>query len=318
MSRLFPQKDAPGLLHGKYQPIRLLRLNLLTDWLTAPKGVIRPLPCQQRGNALHACHQLLCQLSRLHGCNQPGQCIPIRIQQAKPLLSGGHGVGHTRQYHTLPGYGSVHPTQAVQNGAVLPDHHQIGAATHDLTGKGDDHAVPQLICALKVQKEDPFQSILPDGNEPSPGEMLPQKHAEHGRLCRVIHCHLGHMHPGTAGSSGDQQLSCPLLCAKAQDHRLPGGLIHLVDPPLQQAVNLPLYHVQKCTVQCHEDSPFRTDTVPDPGSSLHKKQEAPGMPVPLPAPVGASPAPPGDNAHSQTGQCRRIGQHTTGRASHPR
>ena len=60
-------------------------------------------------------------------------------------------------------------------------------------------------------------------------KVLAQKHAEHGRFCRIFHALPGNMHPGIPHARRDKQTAVTASAPQRQNQHVPFRLLHLVD-----------------------------------------------------------------------------------------
>ena len=125
---------------------------------------------------------------------------------------------------------------AVQNAAVAVQQEEVGPVADGLQHQPALHPVAQLVQGLEAQSGHPLQGSLYNLQQPGPGHVLAQQHAEHGGLLRVLQGQGGQVEPGV-GRVGRQQQAhiAHALGPQGQHHLVPAGLVDLVHPGPGQA-----------------------------------------------------------------------------------
>ena len=124
--------------------------------------------------------------------------------------------------------------EAVQDPALGVDEDEVGIPSHQLRRQALFRGLPQLVQAGKGEEEDPVPLRLLQAQEPSPRQVLPEEHAEHGGLRRVLPLLRGDMHPGGAAPGAEQQPLGAAAPPKVQEEHVPLRLLDLVHPGQQE------------------------------------------------------------------------------------
>ena len=190
-------------------------------------GAADQLPCQQGRNGGEGVHEPAVQRTVLRAPGQQAaEGILLRRQRVALILTGRQAVVEPRQHLTLLGHLEVHPAQAVHDAALPIHQNEVGVAGHGLQDQAVVALLPQLVHRPDGQCHPTLQRLLLQTQQPSPGQMLPQQHTEHGGLGGVVPQLLGQMQPGLAGSGVEQQAP---PAPQQQDHLIPCRLLDLLN-----------------------------------------------------------------------------------------
>ena len=196
-----------------------------------PHGLEGELPGHEGGEAEVLVQQERVQgLLRRRGSKAGGKARLRLLQEGKPPCGGGGLVEKARQHLPRGGHVRVHPAEAVDDPALPVQQDQVGPAAHGLQHQRPPPRPAQLVGGVELNFHQPFQGRLGQARHPGPGEVLPEEHAEHGGLRRVVPENLRQLEAGGARPGVQQQALSP----EKEDHLVPGGLVHLVHPKAQK------------------------------------------------------------------------------------
>ena len=230
-----PQQQAGAIVprvHALPQGLHLLRQGVVL-----PAAAGGQLPAEKRREAGEAVQQ---PLVRRAAPIRPGDQAPIflrrRLKEGALLLGGGHAVKAPGQQMAQGVAPELHPAHTVDDAPVLAYQDHIGAAADQLHHQALVGGHAQFVPGVQLQDQHPLPVRLGHGGNARAHQVLAQQHTEHGRLRGIFKAGSGHMDPGVPRPGGQQQPQILPLCPQGEQQQIPLGLLHLVDPPLGDAL----------------------------------------------------------------------------------
>ena len=163
----------------------------------------------------------------LHTGKKGGK-FPLRQRQRRPLIRLGRRqtIKQARQQLAAIGNIQIHSAHTVHNAPPVVEQNQIRLSAHGLQHQGAAAQFTQFVPALQMQADYALHLRLRNFNQPGPGQMLAQQHAEHGRLRRILPQQPGELQPRLVGPGVEQQ---PLSPGQQHNDLIPGRLLDFIN-----------------------------------------------------------------------------------------
>jgi len=245
------------------QAVEVVGSHLGDNAVVAVKDVVGDLAADDGGDALDGGEQCLGQRGVLAGAQPLLDLLGGGFDEVELILRRRQSVVHAGEDGAHRGHGVVDAFDRVDDPAVLVDEDDVGVTAHDLDGQRQLNQVAHLVAGFKDQVQDAVQPDLSQRNELGAAQVLAQQHTEHGRCFGVFEGGAGQVDAGAVRAGGEVELygASPvrrgLRQAEDEHHLLPGNLMDLVDPRVEQAAfQFVLNLAQQGSVKCHGNSPF--------------------------------------------------------------
>ena len=233
-----------------------LGIRLIQPGIDIPGGKQRRLPAHQGAEAAVDIHQPLAEYIRAGGFQGQGEAL-CRFLPGVQLVHRLRALIVEPRQGRAGAFVQADAPQAVDDPPVGTQKIEIAGPAHQLGNQRLFHMVAHLVDAVKGEPGQPLHGGLLHRHQPSAQKVLAQQHTEHGGLSGIFRGTARQMEPGRGGIGGQQEPAPALFGFQVQQHRIPGGLVDLVDPGrIRGFPDLVQHRGEKIRVKCHKAPPL--------------------------------------------------------------